>query len=103
MKRLSLQKVVVSLNKQLIAGLKRIKSPLIKDIRGLGLMIALELPSKDTVKKFQDEFKKVGVKSSLSTGNTVRFLPPLIITKSEIDILIKKTDESLRKCNKNAI
>jgi len=98
MKRLSLPKVVASLHKQLVAGLKRIESPLIRDIRGLGLMIALELPSKDKVKKFQDELKKVGVKSSLSTGNTVRFLPPLIITKSEIDMLIKKTEEALRNC-----
>lgn len=103
MKRLSLPKVVAALHKQLIAGLKRIKSPLLKDIRGLGLMIALELPSKDTVKKFQGELKKAGVKSSLSTGNTVRFLPPLIITKSEIDMLIKKTEESLRAVDKNAI
>jgi len=103
MKKMNLPNVVTSLHKQLVTGLKKIKSPLIRDIRGLGLMIALELPSKDIVKKFQSELKKVGVKSSLSTGNTVRFLPPLIITKSEIDMLIKKTEESIRNIDKNVI
>lgn len=102
MKKLSLPKNVASLHKQLITGLKQIKSPLIKGVHGIGLMIALELPSSDTVKKLQDELKKVGVKSSLSTGSTARFLPPLIITKEETDLLIKKTKLAFGDLDKDA-
>jgi acetylornithine/LysW-gamma-L-lysine aminotransferase len=60
---------------RLADGLKAIPSPLIREVRGLGLMIAIELK----------------VKSGLSAGtNAIRFLPPLVITEQEIDRVVQQ-------------
>jgi len=60
---------------------------LIKEVRGLGFLIGLQLyndPAK-FIKKLQD-IKLLTIKSS---ENTVRILPPLNVKKSEIDLAIK--------------
>lgn len=98
MKKLNLPRIVGERHKQLITGLKQIDSPLIKDVHGLGLMIGLELSTEDVVKKFQEELKKLGIKSTLSTGSVARFLPPLIITESEVELLLNKIEGALKNC-----
>ncbi len=65
------------------------------DIRGLGMMVGVELPSADHVSRLQEELKRRHVKSSLSTGPVIRLMPPLVITKEEIDNLIAKFGEAL--------
>jgi acetylornithine/N-succinyldiaminopimelate aminotransferase len=60
---------------------------LIKEVRGLGFLIGLQLyndPAK-FIKKLQD-IKLLTIKSG---ENTVRILPPLNVKKSEIDLAIK--------------
>ena len=60
---------------------------LIKEVRGLGLLIGLQLfndPIK-FIKKLQDN-KLLTIRSG---ENTIRILPPLNVKKSEIDIAIK--------------
>ena len=69
------------------------KYKIIKDVRGLGLMLAIEL-RKDVYEIIQ----KAMVKGLLilSAGRTVlRFLPPLIITKEQIDQAIEILDSIL--------
>ena len=60
---------------------------LIKEVRGLGLLIGLQLFNDPTkfIKKLQDN-KILTIKSG---ENTIRILPPLNVKKSEIDIAIK--------------
>lgn len=70
-----------------IEQLKNIKSPLIREVRGLGLMIAIELKTKMTkyVKALQEKDVLV-----IPTGaNVIRLLPPLIITKNVVDDVVK--------------
>ncbi|ABO48823.1 acetylornithine aminotransferase apoenzyme [Desulforamulus reducens MI-1] len=57
--------------------------PLVKEVRGLGLMIGLELgiEGKDIVAHCLEQ----GLLINCTNGNVLRFLPPLIITKDEID------------------
>lgn len=56
---------------------------LISDVRGKGLMIGLQLtfPAKDLVSRLLD----YGIISNATNQNVLRIVPPLIITKQDID------------------
>jgi acetylornithine/N-succinyldiaminopimelate aminotransferase len=60
---------------------------LIKEVRGIGFLIGLQLYNDPTIfiKKLQDN-KLLTIRSG---ENTIRILPPLNVKKSEIDIAIK--------------
>jgi acetylornithine/LysW-gamma-L-lysine aminotransferase len=65
-----------------IERLKQIQSPLIREVRGLGLMVGIELKQKVT--PYLQALMGHGV-LALPAGLTVlRFLPPLIITQAEL-------------------
>lgn len=59
----------------------------VKDIRGLGLMIGIELEKDcgELVSQALDENLLINV----TAGNTIRLLPPLIIDKNQADTIIK--------------
>jgi len=61
--------------------------PSIKEIRGKGLMLAVEFENFDTNKKIIDACISDGVLSDwfLHCSNSMRIAPPLIITKTEIE------------------
>ncbi len=89
---------VVARSKQIQEGLQKLqkKYSVIKDIRIRGLMIAFSVGSEDNVKQLVKKLRDNGVKSSLSTREYIRFLPPTIITKGEVDELLKRLDSSLQ-------
>lgn len=72
----------------------------IKTVRGKGLMIGAELTFEggEVVK----EMLKRGVLSNCASGNVMRFVPPLIITKDEIDTVIDVFLESLKAVKTHA-
>lgn len=73
--------------------LKNIDSPLIKDVRGMGLMIGIELgvsPS-DIQKKALDK----GLLVLTAGKDVVRLLPPLVISKKEIEEGVKILEDIL--------
>jgi len=73
--------------------LQEINSPLIREVRGKGLMIGIELRQKVApyIKALQE--RKVLV---LNAGlTTIRLLPPLVITYEQIDHLVEKIGEVL--------
>lgn len=71
----------------LLARLREIESPLIRDVRGLGLMVGIELKHK--VAPYIDSLLERGV-ITLPAGLTViRLLPPLVITYPELDRAIE--------------
>ena len=77
----------------LMEKLKAIQSPNIREIRGLGLMVGIEMKQKVTgyIKTLQE--KKV---IALNAGLTViRLLPPLVITYEQIDRLVDILTEVL--------
>lgn len=102
MKSLNLTKNVVARSIQLNNGLRKLqkKYALLGEIRGKGLMIGFDLPSPECVKQFQKEMAKNGVMTSLSTGATVRLLPPLIISQSDVNFFLEAMDGSLKKIKK---
>ena len=62
------------------------KFPIIREVRGVGLMLAVELdqPGANVVTDCMNE----GILINCIQQSTIRFLPPLIITRKEIDLLI---------------
>jgi LysW-gamma-L-lysine/LysW-L-ornithine aminotransferase len=77
----------------LMEKLKQIQSPNIRDVRGLGLMVGIEMKQKVApyVKALQE--KKI---IALNAGMTViRLLPPLVITYEQIDHLVEVLTEVL--------
>lgn len=68
-----------------LLALKR-KFPIIVDVRGMGLLLGIELsiPGEPLVQ----EFLKEGVILYATKGNVLRLLPPLIIQREEIDLFL---------------
>ncbi len=78
---------------KLLTKLKAIESSKIREVRGLGLMIAIEL--KEKVKPYMQKLLDEGI-IVLSAGLTVlRLLPPLIIEDNEINMIVEKIEKVL--------
>ena len=79
--------------KYLLERLNRIQSPTIREIRGLGLMVGIELKQKVApyIRALQE--KQI---IALNAGMTViRLLPPLVITYEQLDHLVRVLAEVL--------
>lgn len=68
--------------------LMEINSPLIKEVRGTGLMIGFELTV--DVSPIIEEGYKQGLMMVNAGTNVIRFVPPLIVDKQHVDTLIEK-------------
>jgi ornithine--oxo-acid transaminase len=69
-----------------LSQLKTIQSPFIKEIRGKGLLIGVELlPEAGGARRFCEDLKTKGLLCKETHENVIRFAPPLVITKEEID------------------
>jgi acetylornithine/N-succinyldiaminopimelate aminotransferase len=77
----------------LLQGLLDLKEryAFIKAVRGKGLMVGCELEFEG--KKIVERCMEKGVLINTTAGKVLRFIPPLIITKGEIDRLLKCLDE----------
>jgi ornithine--oxo-acid transaminase len=66
--------------------LVEINSPHIKEVRGKGLLIGVELtPQAGGARRFCEALQHNGILAKETHVNTIRFAPPLIITEAEID------------------
>ena len=68
---------------------------IIREVRGAGLMLAIELNQPGA--KIVTDCMKEGLLINCIQQNTIRFLPPLIITLKEIDLLIKTLSKIFTK------
>jgi ornithine--oxo-acid transaminase len=76
--------------------LREIKSPYIKEVRGKGLMIGVELlPKAGGARGFCERLKEKGLLCKETHVDTIRFMPPLIITKDEIDWALERIEPVL--------
>jgi len=77
----------------LLEKLNELKKPhsIIKEVRGKGLIIGMELSveGEDIVKKCMDK----GVLINCTCGNILRFVPPLIVTAEDVDMVVNVLDE----------
>ncbi len=77
----------------LLEELKEIDSPLIRSVRGLGLMIGIELKQK--VAPFIAALSERGILAFPAGLTVIRLLPPLVITRQQVDRVIAALREVL--------
>jgi ornithine--oxo-acid transaminase len=76
--------------------LLEIESPYIREIRGRGLMIGVELyPEAGGARRFCEKLKDRGILCKETHQNVIRFAPPLIIKMEEIDWALERIDTVL--------
>ncbi|PKO18508.1 MAG: ornithine--oxo-acid transaminase [Chloroflexi bacterium HGW-Chloroflexi-10] len=79
-----------------IERLMEIPSKHVKEVRGRGLLIGVELlPSAKGARRFCEKLKSMGILAKETHDNVIRFAPPLIITKEVIDWSIPIIQETL--------
>ncbi len=65
----------------------------IADIRGKGLMRGIQLSDKLSAASFEGRLRERGYLVNVTGNNTIRLVPPLTITREEIDGFISALDE----------
>lgn len=77
-------------------GLRQIKNPLIKDVRGKGLMLGVEFyPEAGGARQYCEMLMKKGLLCKETHEHTIRFAPPLVITRDVIDWALEQIDSVL--------
>ena len=76
-----------------ISELKKLDKEIIADVRGKGLMVGIELTKPGA--EYVDKLREAGFLINCTADKVLRFVPPLTITKSEIDQFVKVLDEIL--------
>jgi acetylornithine/LysW-gamma-L-lysine aminotransferase len=71
----------------LLERLNELRSPLIREVRGLGLMVGVEL--KTRVAPYLAAMQERGVLAFTAGLTVIRLLPPLVITQAELDTVIE--------------
>ena len=71
------------------------KFSVIQDVRGKGLILGAELKKEGA--PIVKEMMEKGFLINCTMGNVLRFLPPLIVTKEDVDQLIKALEETFKK------
>jgi len=80
-----------------LAGLKKIQSPHIKEVRGRGLMLAMELfQETGGARPFCYKLADRGMLCKETHENTIRFAPPLVIKKDEVDWALEQIDAVMK-------
>ncbi|MDY0394462.1 ornithine--oxo-acid transaminase [Virgibacillus halophilus] len=77
------------------AELTKIDNPAIKEIRGRGLFIGLELY--ESARPYCEHLKELGLLCKETHENVIRFAPPLIIKQEELDEAIEKIKQVFSK------
>ena len=81
-----------------MAGPKSIRSNLVREVRGRGLMLAVELhPEAGGARKYCYALKDRGLLTKDTHGHTIRIAPPLVVTKGEVDWALEQFDQVLTK------
>jgi ornithine--oxo-acid transaminase len=75
--------------------LKTISSPLIKEVRGKGLLIGVEIDETYPARQICLKLKEKGVLTKETHGTVIRFSPPLVITREQIDVVVGALKEVL--------
>jgi len=79
-----------------LQSLKQIAGPLVKEVRGKGLMIGIELlPEAGGARQYCEKLMGLGVLCKDTHGHTIRVAPPLVITRQEIDWALERFDSVL--------
>jgi ornithine--oxo-acid transaminase len=79
-----------------LEGLKQIANPYIKGIRGKGLMIGVEFyPEAGGARQYCVKLKENGLLCKETHDHIIRFAPPLVITKEEVEWALERIESVL--------
>ncbi len=81
-----------------LARLRTIKSPHIKEVRGRGLFIGVELwPAAGGARRFCEALAERGLLCKETHEHVIRFAPPLVITQEDLDWAFEHVREVLTR------
>jgi ornithine--oxo-acid transaminase len=93
-----------SMGKYLLDELKAISSPLIADIRGIGLFVGIDIdPSLASAREIVEVLMDRGMLSKETHETVVRLAPPLVITREQIDWSVSQIKEVLADMDKTRL
>ena len=82
----------------LLQRLRTISSPVVKDVRGKGLLVGIELDtSRVTARRFVETLLKHGVLSKDTHGTVARFAPALVVDREALDWGVDRIRDALRE------
>lgn len=87
----SLPQRAAELGAYLLAQLQKIESPLIREVRGLGLMVGVQIKQK--VAPYLQALTDSGILALPAGLTVIRLLPPLVITREQIDRVVETLRE----------
>jgi ornithine--oxo-acid transaminase len=78
------------------AGLESVRAEAVKEVRGRGLMIAVELyPEAGGARRYCEALARRGVLTANTHDNVIRISPPLVITRMEVDWAVERIAAAL--------
>ncbi len=84
------------LGEYFLGRLSRIESDYIKEVRGKGLLIGVELvPEAGGARRFCLALKEKGILCKETHDNVIRFAPPLVVTREELDWALERIEPIL--------
>ena len=82
----------------LLRRLKAISSPVIREVRGKGLLIGVDLdPAHVSARRFVETLLEHGILSKDTHGTVARFAPALIVQREDLDWAVARVIEALRE------
>ncbi|MEH7385834.1 ornithine--oxo-acid transaminase [Bacillus sp. JJ1521] len=83
----------LDLGEYFLDRLKEINNPKVKEVRGRGLFIGVELT--EAARPYCEALKQEGLLCKETHDTVIRFAPPLIVTKEELDWAIERIEKVL--------
>ncbi|EJC81567.1 ornithine aminotransferase [Rhizobium leguminosarum bv. trifolii WSM2297] len=79
-----------------LEGLRSIRSNIVKDVRGRGLMLAVELePEAGGARQYCHALKERGLLAKDTHDHTIRLAPPLVITREQVDWAVSQIEKTI--------
>lgn len=80
-----------TMGSRFLSGLKSIQNPLIREVRGRGLLMAVELdPAGGGARQYTEALQREGILCKETHGHIIRFAPPLVIDADTVDWAVEK-------------
>lgn len=85
------------LGEYFLARLRQIRSPHLREVRGRGLLIGVELkPEAGGARRFCEALQARGILAKETHQHVIRFAPPLVIDKETLDWALPRIEEVLQ-------
>ncbi|MFS8147302.1 ornithine--oxo-acid aminotransferase [Rhizobium sp. R635] len=79
-----------------LEGLRSIRSNIVRDVRGRGLMMAIELePEAGGARQYCHALKERGLLAKDTHDHTIRLAPPLVITREQVDWAVSEIEKTI--------